>query len=103
MKSVKPSPSASSPEKQEIFKISAVQEEVDFRSEEFSAVEAANRVDGQDDLDIRPRVLDGNNGELTLLDSGSQCCVIKAKPGDILDSSIKLESVGGDKIKCYLI
>ena len=101
MNSVKPSLSSSSSTKQEIFLVSAVQEKVDFKTEQFSAAEAAGRVDGQDDLDIRPRVLDGNTKSLTLLDSGSQCTVVKARPGDVLDSSIKLESVGGDTVKCY--
>ena len=45
--------------------------------------------------------MDGNTNSLTLLDSGSQITVVKADPNDVLDSSINLESVGGDSLPCY--
>ena len=64
----------------------------------LTAFEAAAHVDGQDGVDVRPRVLDANTGDNTLLDSGSQVTVIKAGPDDIIDESIKLESVGGDPV-----
>ena len=67
----------------------------------LTAFEAAVHVDGQDGVDVRPRVLDANTGLQTLLDSGSQVTVVKAGPDDIVDNSIKLESVGGDTVKCY--
>ena len=65
------------------------------------AYEAAQRFDGQDGLDFRPRVMDGNLKTLTLIDSGSQVTVIQPDPGDQVDPSISLESVGGDFLPCY--
>ena len=73
----------------------------DFKSEIVTAYEAAKAVDGQNNLDIRPRVLDNITNTHTLLDSGSQCSVVVAGPDDIEDTSIKLESVNGDRVKCY--
>ena len=46
-------------------------------------------------------MLDGNTNKRTLIDSGSQCCVILPEPGDTVDNSINLESVGGDRVPCY--
>ena len=72
-----------------------------FSPEVMTAFEALSHEDGVNNVDIRPRVLDSNTGEHTLLDSGSQCTVIKPDPGDVPDPSISLESVSGHKLKCY--
>ena len=67
----------------------------------FTAFEATVLVDGINNIDIRPRLLDKNTDKLTLIDSGSQICVVAPDPGDKVDSSISIESVGGDKVPCY--
>ena len=72
-----------------------------FSPETLSAYEALSHEDGINNIDIRPRVLDSNTNEYTLLDSGSQCSVIKPDPGDVPDPSISLESVSGHKLECY--
>ena len=78
-----------------------MKQDQDFIPETFTAYEAAFKIDGENDVDIRPRVMDNNTNTLTLVDSGSQCCVVNPDPGDVIDSSIKLESVSGDRIPCY--
>ena len=82
-------------------KVKAAQTSDPFSPQTFTAFEAACRSDGQDDIDIRPRLKDGTTGQLTLLDSGSQCSVVNPDPGDKIDHSIKLETVSGERIPCY--
>ena len=36
-----------------------------------------------------------------MIDSGSQCCVWPAKTGDVIDRSVKLQTVDGSPFDCY--
>ena len=99
--SIKPSPVNSEKEESKVYSVFYTGSADPFTPCDYSAYEAALHVDGQDNFDIRPRVLDGNTKELTLIDSGSQVCLVKAGPEDVLDPTIRLESVGGDILPCY--
>ena len=96
--SIKPIPQSGSPH---VFKTSALSSSPSFVPEVVTAFEAALQEDNTNGIDIRPRLRDGNTNQLTLLDSGSQCTVVKPDPNDVEDSTILLESVNGQKVKCY--
>ena len=86
----------------EYYQVSAIEApNQDFQQEIVTACEASSKIDGQNGLDIRPRVHDKNTDRHTLLDSGSQVSVVRPAPGDSEVTSIKLESVNGQKIKCF--
>ena len=91
----------------ETFSINAVQiggadpNSREFKSETVTAYEASKHTDGDNNIDIRPRLLNANNNQLTLLDSGSQVSVVRPDPEDSVDKSLNLESVNGQKIQCY--
>ena len=52
------------------------------------------------DVDIRPRLVEPS-GEVRLIDSGSQISVTRRRPGDQLDSTLKLIAVNGSRINTY--
>ena len=65
------------------------------------AVDALKWRPGQNQCDIRPRLLDKSTGINRLVDTGSQISVTKKGPDDILDESIKLVAVNGTRIPTY--
>ena len=65
------------------------------------AVDALKWRPGQNQCDIRPRLLDKSTGVNRLVDTGSQISVTKKGPDDILDESIKLVAVNGTRIPTY--
>merc|ERR1712015_28092 len=54
-----------------------------------------------ENLDIRPRLVDSSSGEARLLDSGAQLSAAKKRPEDTLDNSINLVAVNGSRIPTY--
>ena len=71
-------------------------------NEEYvTAYEALKMQSDQEELDMRPYLLDGNSGQHILLDSGSQVCAWPPDAGDIPDPKMRLKAVNGSKLKCY--
>ena len=52
-------------------------------------------------VDIRPRFWDNISKSWVLVDTGAQVSATMPKPGDIIDPSIRLETVDGSKMPCY--
>ena len=52
-------------------------------------------------VDVRPRVHDGISKEWVLVDTGSQCSVLKPGPDDRVNPFLKLEAVNGAEMPCY--
>ena len=52
-----------------------------------------------DSVDIRPRIWDGIAKAWTLLDTGSQCSVLKPSPSDVINPHILLETVDGSLLE----
>ena len=68
---------------------------------EIPAVSAVGWVNGQQNVDIRPRLVDKSSGEARLLDSGAQISATKPRPGDTIDNSVNLVAVNGSRIQTY--
>ena len=52
-------------------------------------------------FDIRPRVYDNATNTFYLVDTGSQCSVLRPVEGDSLAPHLRLETVDGSEIPCY--
>ena len=68
---------------------------------EIPAVSAVGWVNGQQNVDIRPRIVDKSTGEARLIDSGAQISATRPRPGDAVDNSVNLVAVNGSSIQTY--
>ena len=68
---------------------------------EIPAVLASGWVNGQRNVDIRPRLVDSSSGEARLIDTGAQISATRRLPGDKVDESLNLVAVNGSKINTY--
>ena len=61
----------------------------------------AAALDEGGNFDIRPRVFDNVTKTFSLVDTGSQCSVIRPVQGDALAPHLHLEAVDGSELPCY--
>ena len=56
---------------------------------------------GQQNCDLRPRLVDKSTGEARMIDTGSMITATKRLPGDQRDQNLKLLAVNGSEIETY--
>ena len=68
-----------------------------YNWESVASIDSVAETEG----DIRPKIFDGIDKTWTLIDGGSVVSCIPKKPGDVLDSSLRLRSVNGGIIPTF--
>ena len=66
----------------------------------IGAAQAMQWIPGFKKKDMRPRILEKRSGKHYLVDSGSAISVVPAGPDDVVDPSLHLLTVSGQRVEC---